>query len=618
MSIYDSDYESNDEINDKIVNNFMEICQEKDLEKVKIFYDEYSEVINNNYIDIFYDLCEDPSLFKISKWFYELPLIEFSDTFLDEIFEMACSNSYTSDNSNETDSRELIEWIYSIHTNMNEVTKYTGFKNLCSSGHLSLAQFIYSKGLDTYILQSQLVEEIYECIACTEHINIFKWWYTLYPEFNLLNNDNELFKLCIKSNHIEIAEFILEKYPEIKDTLNIWFQQNMYHLYSFVNIEIIQWIYSNFSLSLIIDRIGFIRLCEMKRLKIVQWIYSLKPIKIKDDKYLQLLHRACISGYIEMFEWLFKIKRMKYIDLSYYFQKACEWGHLNIAQWIYQKNNNVVFSWEEETTNDIVDEITNETMTETTTINTNVFIKACLNGRLNVAIWLYSIYSSQINISEFDELVFRNACEKNYLEMAQWLLSVKPDIDICAVENYAISYACTNGHLKMAKWIVSVKPDIDLRQENDILFGIVCREGKIKVAKWLLSICLEIDICAENDYAFKKACEKKRLKIVKWLVSLKPERYSYVLEDKEREEGQEYDTFTILYKINENNTFLSKEMEESKIIDCSICFEKSNMITSCSHQFCESCIKECIKNTNICPYCRTTLFYENIFTIKHK
>ncbi len=30
MSIYDSDYESNDE-NNQIVNNFMEICQEKDL-----------------------------------------------------------------------------------------------------------------------------------------------------------------------------------------------------------------------------------------------------------------------------------------------------------------------------------------------------------------------------------------------------------------------------------------------------------------------------------------------------------------------------------------------------------------------------------------------------------
>jgi hypothetical protein len=42
--------------------------------------------------------------------------------------------------------------------------------------------------------------------------------------------------------------------------------------------------------------------------------------------------------------------------------------------------------------------------------------------------------------------------------VAQWLLSVKPDIDISAQDNHAFCSAWYKGHLEVAKWLQTLKP----------------------------------------------------------------------------------------------------------------------------------------------------------------
>ena len=44
------------------------------------------------------------------------------------------------------------------------------------------------------------------------------------------------------------------------------------------------------------------------------------------------------------------------------------------------------------------------------------------------------------------------------MEIAKWLLSVKPDIDISAKNDYAFHLACKNEHLEIAKWLQSLNP----------------------------------------------------------------------------------------------------------------------------------------------------------------
>ena len=54
------------------------------------------------------------------------------------------------------------------------------------------------------------------------------------------------------------------------------------------------------------------------------------------------------------------------------------------------------------------------------------FINACEDGNLNLVQHLF--YNNTINVSYDNEYAFRWTCRRGHLQIAQWLLSVKPDI----------------------------------------------------------------------------------------------------------------------------------------------------------------------------------------------
>ena len=59
---------------------------------------------------------------------------------------------------------------------------------------------------------------------------------------------------------------------------------------------------------------------------------------------------------------------------------------------------------------------------------------------------------------------------------------VKPDIDISAEDEYSFKMACENNNLELAKWLLSVKPDIE------DAFVIACSFGNLEMSQWLLSL----------------------------------------------------------------------------------------------------------------------------------
>jgi len=66
----------------------------------------------------------------------------------------------------------------------------------------------------------------------------------------------------------------------------------------------------------------------------------------------------------------------------------------------------------------------------------------------------------------------------------QWLLQVKPTIDISADNEYAFRSACTGGHLNVAQWLLQVKPTIDISAFNERAFGSAFAFGYLNVAQW--------------------------------------------------------------------------------------------------------------------------------------
>ena len=92
--------------------------------------------------------------------------------------------------------------------------------------------------------------------------------------------------------------------------------------------------------------------------------------------------------------------------------------------------------------------------------------------------------------------------------MAQWLLSIRPTINVSALNDYAFRVTCINQDVEMAKWLYSIKPDIDIEEA----FVTICEEinGNLEFAQWLLSVKPDIDISAQNNRAFVESCKHCR------------------------------------------------------------------------------------------------------------
>jgi hypothetical protein len=96
------------------------------------------------------------------------------------------------------------------------------------------------------------------------------------------------------------------------------------------------------------------------------------------------------------------------------------------------------------------------------------------------------------------------------LEVAKWLLEIKPDIDITE----SFNQACSSGNLEVVKWLHEIKPDIDITES----FKRACSSGCLEVVKWLLEIKPDIDI---TDY--KHAYNLHQHRVINCLRKIKPD-----------------------------------------------------------------------------------------------
>jgi ankyrin repeat protein len=130
------------------------------------------------------------------------------------------------------------------------------------------------------------------------------------------------------------------------------------------------------------------------------------------------------------------------------------------------------------------------------------------------------------------------ACYDGHLEIVQWLLSVNPDINISAENEYAFRCVCYRGHLEIARWLLSVNPNINISAETEYAFRWACSQGHLEIAQWLLSVNPNINISARDEWAFRSACEHKHLDVAQWLQTLKP--YLYVINYNENKSYKSY------------------------------------------------------------------------------
>ena len=135
-----------------------------------------------------------------------------------------------------------------------------------------------------------------------------------------------------------------------------------------------------------------------------------------------------------------------------------------------------------------------------------------------------------------------------------------------------------------------------------------CRCNRIEVAKWLYSLG-NVDIKVCNDTAFRMVCEYRHIELIEWLCSICND-YEYTEND---------DTIMPLIK-NTIEYYIQyklwdKFIEKTKMIldkninieDCSICYDKGNLLSNCGHSFCIECFMTWHSNNTICPYCKQNI-----------
>jgi hypothetical protein len=212
------------------------------------------------------------------------------------------------------------------------------------------------------------------------------------------------------------------------------------------------------------------------------------------------------------------------------------------------------------------------------------FLKKCERQNLEAVKSYYGKHSATIN--KHKGSVFQYLCKKNYLEITQWYFSL----------------------------LLSMHQDFDyetrLLDELGLIsaFKLACKEGHLDMAQWLNSLSFFGIPPTIKDDLFRKACENNHLNIVEWFVLLRPDRYSFTVEEKE--------IITIIPHIN---TDIGQEMYECDILPCSICDDESQIITIfCNHQFCRNCMDSWTKIHESCPLCREFIAHRGYFTIVPK
>lgn len=160
------------------------------------------------------------------------------------------------------------------------------------------------------------------------------------------------------------------------------------------------------------------------------------------------------------------------------------------------------------------------------------FLDICSKGKLGVAKQMLErmpeLRNKKFKGTTLIEEAFENACFEGHLDLAQWLLSVKPDIRISTKEEWLFKIVCMKCYFHVAQWLLSVEPNINISEGNNYLFYDACTRNQLDVVQWLYSVKPDMDITLGNHDSFKNACLMNNIAVAQWLQSLKPHLYEII------------------------------------------------------------------------------------------
>jgi hypothetical protein len=609
-------------------------------------------IISLNLVDSYYysnylsQCCKHGNI-DLCKYFYNLCDI----TDVEHYFRDASEHGHM----------EIWQWLHSLHPNIEiylGLILYSLFEDICSNGHLKLAQWAIKTCNKEFIEEINYLR-IYRTVCQNGHLQMLQWIETFVNE---IPNIHTHFESACRKGHLHICQYLYKKnYIDIK-IIDINYTKENYPILKWIyessdrtvdiehlnyicmydNLEFLQLIYKKWSESFYSPNINFIinnlfiTACLNGKLEHCQWLYSL-------DNNLNMIEgfkHACILGHLFICKWLYKIdngwiswlyNRMHrtIYDNVEFINSSCEHGNFDILIWIYnlkinidiyQDYPNLITYFCEHNRLDLCQwlyKIDKESFKKFN--NINALYIACENGYTHIVKWLYSLLD--IIDRTINSCVLNYALLNGHLELGQWLHNINSymDIQLCFDKaigqgyfemvkwlynlNNAIFFDMNNsfyeaiegGHLKLCQWLYNKYPPIDFNNA----FKYACIYGHLKIAMWLYDIYPNMDIYAYNHCIFKNICYKGHIDVIKYLEQLCP-MYSHSI--------VRFITPIISKYIIIKTDYIFTDT-------CPICYENdNNTLTNCNHSFCKDCIIYNIDSGKHCPLCRTSLhtLFQNV------
>lgn len=194
------------------------------------------------------------------------------------------------------------------------------------------------------------------------------------------------------------------------------------------------------------------------------------------------------------------------------------------------------------------------------------------------------------------------------------ILKIIYDYDIYSFTDYRVLYYAASKDLDILKWLDSLET-YNLSYNSEYTLYKACISENLNIIEWLIQ--QKCDYQVNNHYIFKICCFRKKKITLDYLVSI---NYIYGYEIKYySSSGSNYKIIPKIKKYNLvqmiNLNHWKEIIDKYKIIIekiefsdlCSICYQDSNFITNCNHNFDFVNLMKWYIKKNECPLCKTKI-----------
>ena len=230
--------------------------------------------------------------------------------------------------------------------------------------------------------------------------------------------------------------------------------------------------------------------------------------------------------------------------------------------------------------------------------NEQILFIACQNNCVELIEWILFI-DHKININISKELPFCIACENNSIDVAKYINNIS-NVNENNIEFDLISTVCEEGYFKLLTTLYDFfskflnKLDYSSQYR---LFYTACDYENLHIAETLYKMNPSIPIYLNKHTIFWGAYIINNLPVLNLLIKLCPTRYYIDIIDGEVMACEILSDLVVNNKINKEHF--------DNVDSCYICYEKSDLYTSCKHFYCNNCLSRHYLHNDIkCPYCR--------------